>query len=294
MDSVTKQKPTIDTLILSGGGPSGIAYFGILNSLFKNGILKENLEGIKEILTTSIGILASFCLLIGLNMNVGKEIVFGFDIASMLDSETINMDDILVDFGLFKTDGIANIFRSILKNIKEVEDMTLKELFDISKVKLTVKVFNATQKQVEYISYETEPELSIIKLAEMTGAIPFFFKPVKYKDYLYVDGGLRGHFPIEECKSEKYLGIFIKGGCAPSNTITELFPVLEFTYSLMINQDQVVYDIKNKKENPRIIYVEVEYGLNFDMPKEEKEKIIKLGYNEAEKHFNQHWVKDKA
>jgi len=286
MDLETKQKLTIDTLILSGGGPSGIAYFGILDSLFKNGIIKEDLEGIKEILTTSIGILASFCLLIGLNMDIGKEIVFGYDIAKILDLETINIDDILVDFGLFKTDGIANIFRSILKNLKEVEDMTLKELFDISKIKLTVKVFNATQKQLEYISYETDPELSIIKLAEMTGAIPFFFKPVKYKDYLYVDGGLRGHFPIEECESDNYLGIFIKGGCAPSNTITDLFPVLEFTYSLMINQDQVVYDIQNKKENPRVIYVEVGHGLNFEMSIEEKEKIIQLGFTKTEEHIN--------
>lgn len=286
MDLETKQKPTIDTLILSGGGPSGIAYFGIFDSLFKNGIIKEDLEGIKEILTTSIGILTSFCLLIGLNMDIGKEIVLGYDIASMLDSETINMDDILVDFGFFKTEGIANIFKSILKNFKEVEDMTLKELFDISKTKLTVKVFNATQKRLEYISYETDPELSIIKLAEMTTAIPLFFKPVKYKGYLYVDGGLRGHFPIEECKSDNYLGIFIKGGCSPSNTITELFPVLEFTYSLMINQDQVVYDIQNKKVNPRIIYVEVGYGLNFEMSVEEKEKIIQLGYTKTEDHIN--------
>jgi len=294
MDSETKQKLTIDTLILSGGGPSGIAYFGILDSLFKNGILKEDLEGIKEILTTSIGILPSFCLLLGLSMDIGKEIVFGYDIAKMLDLEAINIDDILVDFGLFKTDGIANIFKSILKNLKEVGDMTLKELFDISKIKLTVKVFNATQKQVKYISYETDPELSIVTLAEMTTAIPFFFKPVKYKNYLYVDGGLRGHFPIEECESDNYLGIFIKGGCALSSTITDLFPVLDFTYSLMINQDQVIYDIQNKNVNPRIIFIEVCHGLNFEMTKEEKEKIIQLGYTKTKEHIIQHLVKDIA
>ena len=54
----------IDTLILSGGGPSGIAYFGVIRSLFENNIINENLDGIKEIITTSIGILSSFCLLL--------------------------------------------------------------------------------------------------------------------------------------------------------------------------------------------------------------------------------------
>jgi len=294
MDPETKQKPTIDTLILSGGGPSGIAYFGIFDSLFENGILKEDLDGIKEILTTSIGILPSFCLILGLSMAIGKEIVFGYDIAKMLDLDSLNIDDILVEFGFFKTDGIANIFKSILKNFKEVGDMTLKELFDISKIKLTVKVFNATQKNLEYISHETDPDLSIITLAEMTTAIPFFFKPVKYKGCLYVDGGMRGHFPIEECKSDNYLGFCIKGGCSPNGMITDLFPVLEFTYSLMINQDKFISDIQNTKEDPRIILVEVGHGLNFDMSKEEKENIIKMGYDETENHFKRHWVKDKA
>jgi hypothetical protein len=54
----------------------------------------------------------------------------------------------------------------------------------------------------------------------------------------------------------------------------------------MINQDQVVYDIQNKKENPRIIFVEVGHGLNFEMTLEEKEKIIQLGYTKTEDHIN--------
>jgi len=290
----TKQNTTIDTLILSGGGPSGIAYFGIFDCLFENDILKENLEGIKEILTTSIGILPSFCLLLGLSMDVAKQIIFAYDIAKMIDFESINIDDILVGLGLFETDGIANIFKSILKNFKKVGDMTLKELFGISQIKLTVKVFNVTLKQVEYISYETDPDLSIITLAQMTTAIPFFFKPLKYNGSLYVDGGLRGHFPIEACKSENYMGFFIRGGCTPNDMITELFPVVDFTYSLMINQDQVIYDIVNKIINPRIIYVEVDHGLHFEMTKAEKETIIQLGYNKTKEHIIQHLEKDIA
>jgi uncharacterized UPF0146 family protein len=66
--------------------------------------------------------------------------------------------------------------------------------------------------------------------------------------------------------------------------ITDLFPVLEFTYSLMINQDKVISDIQNKKVDPRIILVEVGAGLNFDMSKEEKEiteDLIVAAINDA-------------
>lgn len=287
----------IDTLILSGGGPSGIAYFGAFESLFENNILKRDLSGIKEIITTSIGILCSFCLILKLSMDVGKGVALGYDISKMLKMDDIKIDNLLVEFGLFDTNGIRNIFKSILKNFKNLDDINLKDLYDISKIKLTVKVFNVTKKQIEYISHETNPELSIITLGEMTTAIPIFFKPVEYNDCKYVDGGLRGHFPIEECKSEKYLGIFIRGGTDITNPIVELFPILEYMYSLMICQDQYVYDIEEKKINPRIIYINVNYGLKFEMNQKQGEKIIKMGYEESCKHlqkFKQHLVKDKA
>lgn len=277
----------IDTLILSGGGPSGIAYFGIFKSLFEKKILNENLDGIREIVTTSIGILAAFCFILKLPLDVGLNIVLGYDLNKIINSDNIKIDDILVDFGLFETTEIYNLLQSILKNFKGRDDISLQKLYDISGIKLTVKVFNTTKKQIEYISYETEPKLSILTLSRMTTAIPFFFKPVEYNNCIYVDGGLRGHFPIEKCKSDNYLGLFIMGGSFPDKSdIILLFPILEYLYSLMINQDQVVYDIQNNKINPRIIYIDVNYGLNFVMSSEDKIKIIDNAYQLTNTHIN--------
>ena len=65
----------------------------------------------------------------------------------------------------------------------------------------------------------------------------------------------------------------------------QLFPLLEFLYSLMINQDEVVYQIKKKNINPRIIYNEVNLGLDFNVKKETKERVIQEGYENAIKHI---------
>ena len=276
----------IDTLICSGGGPSGVAYNGIIKALVEKGILNQNLDGIKEIITTSIGILFSFCILLKMDYRVANDICLGFDFNSMLDFETITIDDLLVDHGFFETDGLKNIFQSIIKNKLKREDINLQELYDLTQIQLTVKVFNVTKKQVEYLSYLNYPELSVITLAQMTTAIPLFFKPVQYDGQIYVDGGLRGHFPIEVCKSENYLGIFIAGGSFPKDSqMIQLFPLLEFLYSLMINQDEVVYQIKKKNINPRIIYNEVNLGLDFNVKKETKERVIQEGYENAIKHI---------
>ena len=276
----------IDTLICSGGGPSGVAYNGIIKALFEKGILNQNLDGIKEIITTSIGVLFSFCILLKMDYRVSNGICLGYDFNSMLDFETITIDNLLVDHGFFETDGLKNIFQSIIKNKLKREDITLQELYDLTQIQLTVKVFNVTKKHVEYLSYLNYPELSVITLAQMTTAIPLFFKPVQYKGNMYVDGGLRGHFPIEVCNSENYLGIFIAGGSFPKDSqMIQLFPLLEFLYSLMINQDEVVYQIKKKNINPRIIYNEVNLGLDFNVKKETKERVIQEAYENTIKHI---------
>ena len=276
----------IDTLILSGGGPSGIAYFGIFKALFEQKIIDENLTGIQEIITTSVGIVATIFFILRIPISIGEQILMGFDVGSILNKDNIQIDDILIDYGLFTNDLLSKLIRTLLRRFIQKGDISLKELYDRSNIKLTVKVFNVTKKQLEYISYETDPELSILTLSQMTTAIPLFFKPIVYNECLYVDGGLRGHFPIEECMSENYLGIFIRGGSYPNKSeLIQLFPILDFIYSLMIHQDQVVYDVQKKKINEKIIYIEVDYGLNFDMSKEDKIKIIDHAYKKTLEHI---------
>ena len=282
----------IDTLVLSGGGPSGIAYTGIYQALLDHKILDKDLSGIKEIITTSIGILFAFYLIMGLDNQILYEVIKGYNIGSLINTENICIDDLLVDFGLFPTTGIHQIFLSLIRNILKRENISLLELYEIKPIKLSVKVFNSTRKQIEFISHETHPDLSVITLAEMTTAIPIFFKPVQYNGNLYTDGGVRGSFPIEHCCSENYLGIFIDGlisvNIFQNSVIGQLFPILEFMYSMLVEQDQIVYDTKNGKINPRIIYSRVSLGLDLEVDDDTKDKVIKQGYDEAVDHINTH------
>ena len=145
----------IDTLVLSGGGPSGIAYFGLFKSLFERGILNKDLDGIKEIITTSIGILPSVILILKLPIEVAINIVLNYDIQNMIDTEKINIDDILIDFGLFETTGIRNIIQSILKNCKGLEDISLQKLYDLSNIKLTIAVVEVVECQSGFCASRT-------------------------------------------------------------------------------------------------------------------------------------------
>jgi predicted acylesterase/phospholipase RssA len=271
----------IDTLVLSGGGPSAIAYIGIFQGLFENNILQKDLNNIKEIITTSAGIFFSFLLLLKIDIKVIYHLIDQFHISSILKNDNISINDLLIDFGIFSNHKIKEMFQSVIKNKMNKSDLTLRELYDLTKIKLTVKVFNVTMKRLEYISYKTDPDLSISTLGMMTTAIPGIFKPVIYNEYKYVDGGLRGHYPIEKCKSKNYLGIVIIGGTINpgSSQIIKLFPILEYIYSLMINQDEIFY--KKSQYHKKTIISDINLGCDFNVSKETYLKVIERGYTDC-------------
>ena len=108
--------------------------------------------------------------------------------------------------------------------------------------------------------------------------IPYLFQPIKYNDDLYVDGGLKGNFPIEACNFDNYLGINIKGGtCITKNfSLLDYLPILGFTMNLM-NQSDNDIDLNDKM----IFTYHINCGLNFDLDEDERKSIIEKGYNET-------------
>ena len=59
----------------------------------------------------------------------------------------------------------------------------------------------------------------------------------------------------------------------------------------MINQDPIVYDVNAGKNPERVIYTEINQGLNFDVSQEDKDRMINKGYESALQHINEYLLK---
>jgi NTE family protein len=264
----------IDTLILSGGGPSGVAYAGILKALTEYDIFRK--DELKCIITTSVGIIFAILYLLDYNILQIEKIVLETDLNKLLNSEDLEIDDLLVKFGLFSNKPIGDSISSFIRHKTQKNDLTLKELYDYSKIILTVKVYNVDCGKTEYINYKNNPDISLIKLSMMTTAIPYLFQPVKYNNNLYVDGGLKGHFPIEKCESKYYLGLNVRGGTTNTSNFSMLndLPILKFTINLMNDRDNNI-----DPDDDKIFTYHINSGLNFSLTIEERKKMIEKGYN---------------
>ena len=280
----------IDTLVLSGGGPSGIAYPTIFKALYEHDILTPELSEIREMIVTSAGIIMAYCLLLHMENNAIHEFIQRFDLSSSLQLEDVSIDGLLFEGGLFETSAVKNIIRSLTRNILHKDDITLHELYLHTPITLTVKVFNITKKVYEFISHHTHPTMSIITLAQITTAIPILFKPIVYEGHTYCDGGIRSGYPYGHLPSPHYLGIKLNMG---SREETQKDSSTKDIFSEIPLIRHVLHIIQGEEAkqpfDPRIIEAKVNAGMDFNMSEDKKQSLFTNTYKRTINHIQSHF-----
>ena len=271
-------KEKIDTLVISGASTKVVTLVGIFRALYEKRIIPKDLNGIKHISCVSVGYFYSIILALRISEKFSYECVLKTDFLNLLDIENISIDSLIQDMGFINHHMISKPIEIILKDNFKKDNVTLKEFFDKTKIKITVKCVNVTKSETYFINHETDPDLEVCKLLLMTIAIPIFFKPILYKDCYYIDGGLSGNLPIEPIDpiKDNYLGIYITGN-KEINFKNEEYPILSF-----LNKMLTVSSTKLDSYLDKCIVLEMnEASTNFDLTNEQKEKMIDFGYYET-------------
>ena len=101
--------------------------------------------------------------------------------------------------GLLDSSIVFNGFKPLLE-AKDLDiNITLLQLFEYSKIELHCFATDFNAFKLTDFSYKTHPELSFIEAISMSSALPILFKPIEYQGKMYIDGGLIGNFPINNC-----------------------------------------------------------------------------------------------
>jgi len=275
----------IDTIVLSGGSTKVPAYIGCFRALKEFNIINDNLDGINHIISCSVGMFYALLILLKVSKQVIESFTKRFCFSELLDIDNLNINDLMFELGLFDNHKVGTIITTILREKYSKETMTLQELYDLTNIKLTTKVVNHTKACIEYMSYENEPDLSITTLLLMTTAIPLFFKPIKYKDCLYVDGGTAGGFATEVA-GENYIGIHLKGPWKSDKkkTIFDEIPIIDYFISGLA----ISVSDSSEPDSKKIIIPSNIHFTNFKLSLEEKQTLIDSGYELTKKHIQQY------
>ena len=218
-----------DTLVLSGGGVSGILILGALHHIYETEL--SLLNDIKYYSGTSAGGFISFLLIIGYTpMDIFLYICSKIE---NIDISNLTIDSILQKHGFINKNNIITHLKILTLEKTGKEDITFKELYDEYKKELVLCTYNVTKNKTIYFSTAQTPNMSCIEAMRLSSAIPIVFSKQYYEDELYIDGALTNFFPINNVYSPytsnilndnnniHILGIYIKNEC-PVNDKTLL------------------------------------------------------------------------
>lgn len=192
-------------LALSGGGIRGIAHAGVLRALEDNNIKIDVIGG-----TSAGGIIAALYAI-----GYSPYYIYILFKRYAKDIATINNGIIMSGiraYTMYKKvnyngsnsgDLLEKTFDQLAdkKGIKKIKDITMPIVIptvDIAEVKKYVFTNNKPKrKNSNYIE-----DINIGKAIRATSCFPGVFNPVKYKNHMFLDGGILDNVPIEEVRKQ--------------------------------------------------------------------------------------------
>ncbi len=201
-------------LALSGGGARGFAHIGVFKALEEHGIEFDYIAG------TSAGSIIGAMHCAGLSAQEMIDKTKGFTTKDIKTSK--------IPFMPNKTDGLENGLRTILGG--EVEFKDLKKPF------CAVAVDIRSGKEIHITSG------NLIKAVAASCAVPGFFFPVEFGNYLLFDGGLTNNLPANLPKlhgCDKVVGVDINSTRGQGTNSEKYLDLVFASISIMMKSNTI-------------------------------------------------------
>lgn len=292
---------TITKLVIAGGGQLGLIYAGILHKLHSENFF--NISNITECYASSIGavICAFLCIIPDVDMVINYVVNRPWNRLFKIDVDKIY--DFFNNKGVYDEHTMATMLSPFLK-AKSLEDtITLKELYEHSKIDLHIFVSDIDNFLSLDLSHSTHPDLKLVTALTISCGLPGIVKVHTIDCVRCIDGGLLNNYPLIDCirnsnktDTDDILGINCVGIHSQSKDAIESAPLLVYFFTLAIHAMQSI-DGKHKRpkiNNELVVDYEAEYAFFTTMNGLMTDKIARLKFVDYGKDMAKEFLKNKA
>jgi len=191
--------PKIRHLVLSGGGGTGIAYYGALRESHKDGFW--NINDIQSIHGVSCGAIFAFLMSMIKHIDWDAyddycikrpwETVFGFSPDRLLKAYT--------NVGICGRETVELVVAPVLRSVDLSLNVTLREFYEFTGIETHYYTTNLNTYTLVDLSYKTHPEWTVVDCIYSSCALPLLFRPNRVGGEVYVDGGFLCNYPLQQC-----------------------------------------------------------------------------------------------
>lgn len=309
----TINDPSIEFVVFSGGGVSGIAFAGVVKELeiFK---IREN---VKYWAGSSIGSVCAMLVVLGMsadalidellhtNMKTFIEESGFFNSKISIFQKIRNFRDLFFKFGLLNGAKFNNWIRCQISNLGYSPDITFSEVYEKTGKHLIITVTSINTYETLYLSRSSYPDMKVSEAIRGSVLIPFLFQPISMEDplmgnksRLLMDGGVLDNLPINACDitsktgevlafNRKAIGFKVMSNGKLTPDYTNIDCLLQYSLTFI---DSLHNQIHSSQCNQpyfwdRIVPIDT-YGINtftFDIDDETMEKILESGREHTRK-----------
>jgi predicted acylesterase/phospholipase RssA len=271
----------VECVVLSGGGAKGIGELGALHYFYERGIYVP--EKVDTYVGTSIG--SAICLLLICGYTPMEIFHITYTLPSFLSSDKQhNIWDLIKNFGIMSIDGFMDKIGELVKAKMNGVIPSMQELKKITGKRYIVAVANISKMQAEYMTAESNPNISCLDPARMSCSLPFVFHRIRYNGDYYGDGGIVDNFPIRYVDDgrKKILGIVVTG--IDKSMSAESF--FGYIYHLLVTPIYATTQLRCENLGDNCTVVSMNFDgyplLEFSMDDTKKMNMFMSGYRQAE------------
>ena len=158
----------IKNIVFSGAGLRIYIFLGFIKALNELNLLKN----ITSIIGTSSGSLIAFLCILDFSYNEIEEIILKINTTNLKNINSDNIINFFKDYGLDDGENFERILNIILNIKVKNENITFKELHELTHKKLIITATCVNSMAIEYFDYETTPDIPIKKVLLMSISIP--------------------------------------------------------------------------------------------------------------------------
>ena len=269
----------IENLVFSGAGVKIYTFIGFIKALDEFDILKN----IKSFIGTSSGsLIAALCVLDFKYKDI-EDILLKINVSNLKSIDTENIINFFNNYGLDYGKNFSRIFKIVLQHKVNNENITFKEMYELTQKRLIVTATCVNTMEIEYFDHINTPDMPVITAILMSISIPFIFNPVIVDKKFYVDGAFIRHYPIDffDNEKEKTLGVLVTNSL---NKFKEITNIKDYTMNIL--QCSFVNLLKNcytnYKENT-ILIENNDTSLDFEIEYNTKIALIDNAYSITKK-----------
>ena len=187
----------IKHFVLPGGGSNFFTFYGMIRQLYKENIW--NYDTLSSLHCTSCGSILAFIILLRLHWDEIDNYIINrpWDTVYTLTPEMYL--EMIQTKGLIDIEYLYIFADPLLKTVEWSNKITLKEVYDITKIDLYIYVTNYNTMTPYCFHYATDPDIPLLTAIYMSSSVPLLAQPLAWKDTYYIDGGLYYNNPIQQC-----------------------------------------------------------------------------------------------